>query len=188
MADDPITLDSIHRIVDLLERERVVYTFIGGVALSAWAVPRATFDLDLTIALEDDLVVPLLRRAEAAGFVVDAQFLSGFRDRIAGMEHVHFFLPAGQSLLAVDAFLGRTPFTRSVLARRVAVDLGRGPVYVCTAADLVLFKLVAGRPKDTVDVRNVVAVQGVPEPDHLRRWAKELHVEERLRAIVDPAQ
>jgi len=186
MADQPATLDSIHRIVDLVTRERLPYAFIGGVALNAWAVPRATFNLDVAVAIEPTDVVDLLRRARREGFAVDAEFLAGFRDQVAGMEKVHLFLPAGTSLLAVDLFLAQTPFLQSVIERRVAVDLGRGPIHVCSAADLLLLKLLAGRPKDRTDVENLLAVQGVPEPDHLRAWAATLQVEERLRPHLGP--
>ena len=50
MADVPASLDSVHWISEALERLRVPYAFIGGVALNTWGVPRATFDLDLARA------------------------------------------------------------------------------------------------------------------------------------------
>ena len=59
-------------------------------------------------------------------------------------------------------------------------------VYVVSAADLVLFKLVAGRRKDWVDIENVIAVQGVPERDYLRTWAKRLGIEDRLAKVIGP--
>jgi len=185
MADQPATLDAIYQLYELLRQEKVPIAFIGGVALNTWAVPRATFDLDIAIAIEADRVSSLLRRAESAGFVVDAGFHAGFRDRVGGMEKVHFFLPAGKSLLAVDLFFAETPFLRSVIARRTSVDLGRGPVPVCTAADLLLFKLLAGRNKDLVDVDNLLVVQGVPERSYLETWAKQLQIEERLRPYLN---
>lgn len=111
-------------------------------------------------------------------------FLRGFRDKVSGMEKVHVHLPAGPTLMAVDLFFGTTPFLQSVLERRRAVDLGRGPIFVCSAADLILLKLVADRPKDRLDVRNVLSVQGVPEPEYLERWANDLGVTDRLRAAL----
>ena len=57
-------------------------------------------------------------------------------------------------------------------------------VYVVSAADLVLFKLIAGRRKDWVDIDNIVAVEGVPEPGYLETWARLLGVEDGLRRIL----
>lgn len=57
---------------------------------------------------------------------------------------------------------------------------------VISAADLILFKLLADRPKDRLDVQNVLTVQGIPDPDYLATWAKRIGLDERLhRALVE---
>ena len=49
-----------------------------------------------------------------------------------------------------------------------------------------LFKLMADRPKDRVDVQNVLAVQGVPDSTCLHEWAERLGVRDRLhRALAE---
>ena len=99
------------------------------------------------------------------------------------MEKIHLHMPTAASLMAVDVFLAKTPFLRSVIERRVAVDLG-GAIHVCSAADLILFKLLADRPEDRVDASNVLAVQGIPERDYLERWARELGLQARLAELL----
>ncbi len=184
MADVPATLASVYFVAGILDRLELPYAFIGGVALNSWAVPRATFDLDLALSIPPDRVGQVLEEFHRAGAVVDAPFARGFRDRVGGMEKIHFYLPAGSSLMAVDVFLATTPFLESVLDRRVKIDLGQGSVWVCTAADLVLFKLLADRKKDGTDVENVISVQGVPEREYLVRWAEVLGVGPRLDAVL----
>ncbi len=184
MADSPASLDAIERAARVLVDARVPYAFIGGVAMGVWAVPRPTFDLDLAIASSTSETPTLLQAFERAGFVVEEGFRKGFADRIAGMEKIHVHLPSGKALLGVDLFLATTPFLQSLLERRKTVDLGGGPLQVCTAADLVLLKLVADRPKDRLDIENVLAVQGVPERGYLDCWASELGVRPRLDALL----
>jgi hypothetical protein len=58
-------------------------------------------------------------------------------------------------------------------------------VPVCSAADLVLFKLVAWRRKDQIDLDDVLWVQGVPERSYLEQWARALGVEDRLHKILE---
>jgi hypothetical protein len=60
-------------------------------------------------------------------------------------------------------------------------------VRVVSPADLILFKLLADRPKDRLDVRNVLTVQGIPEADYLANWAAQLHVADRLQRAIDEA-
>ena len=45
-------------------------------------------------------------------------------------------------------------------------------------------KLLAGRAKDDLDIRNVLAVQGVPDRDYLESWAGRLNVADRLARIL----
>lgn len=184
MADAPVTVDAVYRVAGILDREKIPFAFIGGVALSAWGIPRGTFDMDVTVSVEPTRVGALLSAVEKDGLVVDPVFARGFRDRVAGMEKIHVHLPTGATLMAVDMFFAETPFLRSVLSRRRTVDLGRGPVPVCAAADLILLKLLADRLKDRVDVENVITAQGVPERAYLEKWAGELGIRDRLDRLT----
>src|SRR5688572_8378795 len=145
MADVPASLDSVYLLSGALERLGIPYAFIGGIALNTWAVPRATFDLDLALSVPTGRNGELLAELRRIGAVVEDAFERGFRDRVQGLEKLHAHLPAGTSLMAIDLFLASTPFLESVLERRVGIDLGRGQVWVCTAADLVVLKLLADR-------------------------------------------
>jgi hypothetical protein len=185
MADAPVSVESIYRVARLLDEAGLPYAFIGGVALGAWAIPRGTFDLDLALSLEGREVADLHRRLEGGGLVVERIFERGFRDRVGGMEKLHLHLPVGGTLMAIDVFLAGTDFLRSLLARRRTVELGGGPVAVCSAADLLLLKLIADRPKDRLDVENLLAVQGVPEREYLETWAERLHVRDRLERTLE---
>ncbi len=42
--------DTFGRLVRVLERARVPHAVIGGLAVAAWGVPRATEDIDLLAA------------------------------------------------------------------------------------------------------------------------------------------
>ena len=48
-------------VVDLLEREKVPYMVIGGIAVAVWGVPRATFDVDFSVWAPGDREANLLR-------------------------------------------------------------------------------------------------------------------------------
>jgi hypothetical protein len=67
----------------------------------------------------------------------------------------------------------------------VRVPFEDSHIQVVTAADLILFKLMAGRRKDWVDIDNVLAIQGVPERPYLDRWATTLGVADRLHRVLN---
>ena len=54
-------------------------------------------------------------------------------------------------------------------------------------ADLLLFKLLADRRKDRLDVQNILTVQGTPDPSYLREWATKLGLSAKLHAALAEA-
>lgn len=183
MADHAASLESIYRVARAVSGGNSPYCFVGGIALGAWGIPRATFDIDLAVAGDLDNIA-LAARLEREGIDLDDAFATGFRDEIAGMPKVHAHVAAGRSMMAVDVFFASTPFLQSVLERRVAIDLGAGDIYVCTAADLLLLKLIANRPKDRIDADNLLTIQGLPDAEYLRPWAVQLGVDARLDRLL----
>ena len=88
--------------------------------------------------------------------------------------------------VAVDIFPVATPLQRAALerCRRTPVPGRPGEIPIISAADLLLFKLLADRAKDRADIQNVLAVQGIPDEAHVREWARRLGVEERLQSAL----
>jgi predicted nucleotidyltransferase len=66
----------------------------------------------------------------------------------------------------VDLVLSDSTFERSAIERAVSVRLGSAEVRFVTPEDLIVHKLVAGRPRDLEDVRSIVARQ--PQLDRRR--------------------
>lgn len=185
MTPEPVSVETVYAVERTLRELGIEHAFVGGLALSAWGVPRATFDLDLAVSLPGTRQAELLAALGKLGWNVDPIFERGWRDQKSGIPVINVKIPAERSLIRVDLLIADTPFLRSVLARRVDIDLGQGNVPICSAADLVLFKLVAWRGKDRIDLDNILWVQGVPERPYLERWARSLGVEERLRGCIE---
>jgi hypothetical protein len=57
-------------------------------------------------------------------------------------------------------------------------------VSLVTAEDLILFKLIASRPRDLIDVQDIFFTQGDLDEAYMRRWAKELGVAEKLEEVL----
>ena len=184
MTPEPVSVETVYAVERTLREHRIEHAFVGGLALSAWAVPRATFDLDLAVSLPGEEQKELLASLDRLGWSVESIFERGWRDRMAGIPVIHVGIPAERALIRVDFLIAETPFLRSVLARKVDIDLGQGGVPVCSAADLVLLKLIAWRKKDQVDLENILWMQGVPDRPYLEEWARELGVESRLREAI----
>ena len=132
----------------------IPYVIIGGVAVQRWGEPRFTIDVDLAILLPPGSEEPRLREIAAA-------FPPRLKDAVAfALEHrvMPIDVPgAGPA----DLSLALPGLEEEAIARAVDYDLGQGrAVRLCAAEDLVVYKCVAGRAQDVLDVESVVARQG----------------------------
>ena len=182
------TDDALTVLLAAIDEVRLEHALMGGYAVVTWGVPRATYDVDVLVESSPERLDRCFDACAQRGFEVDEIYRKGWRDRVRDMPLVKVRLFRDGRAVTSDLFLVTTPFQEAAFARRRDVQvpsLGRH-VPVVSPADLVLFKLLAARPKDRADVQNVLTVQGVPDPDYLRTWARRLGVEEALdRAIVE---
>ena len=180
MSREPVTIEVMCEVHRILTAHAIPHAFVGGLALNAWGIPRATFDIDLCIVLGPGEQPRLLEALRELGWSADEVYHRGWRDEMAGIPIIHAHYPTEGALVRVDLMVADTPFLRSVVERKTAVDIGPAAVPVCRAADLVLFKVLADRQKDRMDVQNILAIQGVPEREYLELWGRELRISDRL--------
>lgn len=177
--------DVVLRLCALLERERVPYALMGGIAVPIWGIPRATYDVDVTVSVDGETLARFLGAAKAAGFTIDPPFEAGLLDRVSGLEKLTIeWWTADSRRVEIDVFLVTTEYQTAAFPRRVRDRINGTEAWMVTAADLVLHKLIAGRPKDVADVDNILAVQGLPDASYLRSWSERLGVRSALAAAM----
>jgi hypothetical protein len=129
------------------------FCFIGGVAVQRWGNPRFTRDLDLTLL---------------TGFGQEEQFLDAlFRVLQPRRTDAREFALRNRVLLArtsngidVDVALGALPFEERSVARATVWPLRSGAkITTCSAEDLIVHKIFAGRGRDVDDVETVLTRQ-----------------------------
>lgn len=130
------------------------FCFIGGLAVQRWGEPRLTRDVDLTLFTgfgdEESYVARLL-----------AGFASRVDDPEAFARRTRVVLLRTAAGIPVDIALGALPFEeRSVARASVWPVPGTQPLRTCSAEDLIVHKVFAGRDRDWADVGGVVARHG----------------------------
>lgn len=125
--------------------------FIGGLAVALVGRPRITQDVDAIVLLGRMTIPGFLRSAEAAGFkprMADAaEFAESSRVLLLRDE---------QSGVPIDLSIGMLPFEEAVVrgARRLRLEGLELPV--ATVEDLLVLKIIAGRPRDVVDIEGLL--------------------------------
>jgi hypothetical protein len=144
----PAALELLSALTPVLSRWGRWYVF-GAQAVIAHGVPRLSADVDVTVALTPDDPEGFAHQMREAGFalaVPDADFVR--RTRVMPFVHIATGMP-------LDVVLAASGLEDEFLSRAVPVDLGGVVVPFLRPEDLMIAKVLAGRPKDLEDVRNL---------------------------------
>jgi hypothetical protein len=125
-----------------------------------------TADLDITVAAEPEQVPELVSSLEAAGLRLRVSPSDDFVRRTRVLPFVH----QGTGL-PVDVVLAGPGLEEEFLAAARELDLAGVAVPVISPEDLVVTKILAGRPKDLDDVQSILREQrAVLDLDRCRRF------------------
>jgi hypothetical protein len=126
----------------------------GAQAVIVYGVPRLSADVDVTLSLDPDMPERFAGDMQKAGFtlrVEDPDFVR--RTRVMPFVHVATGMP-------LDVVLAGSGLEDEFLDRAVVTDIGGTAVPVIDRADLLIAKLLAGRPKDAEDARALWRLHG----------------------------
>lgn len=175
-------LDLLLLVAGRLDAAAIPYMLSGSLALSVYAEPRMTRDIDIVLELGAG-DVDTIHAAFRADFYCDRDMIA---DAVA--HQGAFNLIHDRTVTKVDFIVRKdTPYRRTELARRRPITIAGRVVHVVAPEDLVLSKLVWAQPSRSEiqlrDVRNLIAC--VPDLDwpYLERWAAELRVDALLAEV-----
>lgn len=139
-------------ISDWLTQHAIPHFFIGGVAVQHWGEPRLTADVDLCAAIDPAEADTLVRN-----------LLMDFRAGADAADTARRFqlLPLRSSTgVTIEIALGFTGFEKTASTRAKTIEVAPGKtVPICSAEDLIVYKVAANRPRDVEDVEMVISRQ-----------------------------
>ena len=191
--DQPLDITSFLKLIlDTLKASGVEYLIGGAIAEWAWGEPRATQDLDLVINLPIEAVVRFSKELEKRNMLVPADIIldAMMEDRAdIPLNAIHMY-----SGLKADLYLMRDgdALRQSAFQRRVLVDYGPpiGKVYVHSAEDLILYKLMylglSGQPKHARDIAAILrAKRNQLEFGYIEEWVAQLGLGSVWKELLD---
>jgi hypothetical protein len=126
------------------------HCFIGGIAVQRWGKPRVTMDVDLTLL---------------TGFGGEEKFIDSFLRAFPGRQPnsakaaltSRVVLAKSSNGTEVDMSLGGLPFEEASVGRATRWSFRPGAsITTCSAEDLIVHKVFAGRGIDWTDVERVL--------------------------------
>lgn len=177
-----IIVDILKKIASYLEKNKISYAVIGGVALQAWGRERSTKDIDITIALNEGGERNFLGHLARLGLeIIKSHKING--DCV--LIETEYLPPELGLPIEVDFFIAKTEYHKEVLKRATAVDVLGNRFRLMSPEDLILSKLLSNRPLDLSDVRGILAEQRVSlDEAYIFLWARRLGVSRRLASLI----
>jgi hypothetical protein len=149
----PAALELLTALRPVLSRWGRWYVF-GAQAVTSYGVPRLSADVDVTLALVPDAPERFARDMQASGFTLrvdDPDFVR--RTRVMPFVHLSTGMP-------LDIVLAGSGLEDEFLDRAVVTDIGGTSVPVIELGDLIIAKVLAGRPKDLDDASALWRLHG----------------------------
>lgn len=142
-------LELLTRLAEAFERLGCRWYVFGAQAALFHGAQRSTNDVDVTVLDALDRPRAVADAIVSAGcelLIDDPEFVA--RTRV---------IPAAVSDgLGLDVVLGSDPFEEQIAARATELRIGNARIPIASAEDVVVLKLLAGRPRDLGDVEQVV--------------------------------
>lgn len=181
-----MTLEEVYsRLLSALRSTATPYAFMGALGAIAWGRPRATTDLDLVAVCDEDRFQKLREALLAAGFTQGSGV--GPADPADPLEDIAVFWAGAAPAVRVDLFIAKLDFEREVVSSALEAQLFGASVRVARPEAMLVYKLLASRPKDLIDIESILegrALAGHPIDWELtRRWAEVWGIEGKVDAL-----
>jgi hypothetical protein len=161
-------LEPLAALQKLLRRFDEKGVVLGGVAVSLLGQPRLTADVDAMLLLSVGDLPHLIEAAKQEGFELRLPDAEAFarQNRVLLLRHQ-------ASGINLDISLGMLPFEAEAVERSTTYQAGTLVIRLPTPEDLIIFKAIAHRPKDLLDVQTII--QSHPDLDRkrIKHWVRE---------------
>jgi hypothetical protein len=163
------------RIGSTLDQADIAYMVIGGQAVLVYGEPRLTRDIDITLGATLDRladVVELLATMELFPLADPETFT-----------RKTMVLPCRdpETAIRVDFIFSFSPYEQQALERVRLVEIAGTAVRFASPEDLLVHKVVAGRPRDLEDVKSILLKNPDVDIGYIKAW-----LEEFSSALAEP--
>ena len=154
------------RLAEAFDAAGLPYMVIGGQAVLLYGEPRLTQDIDVTVGVAPDRLSDVLAALTDVGIrpLVDAAFVE---------ETLVLPCEDADSRIRIDVVFSFSGYEQEALRRTRRVDVADTEVRFASREDLLIHKVVAGRPRDIEDVRGVLLKADEVDVAYVRRWLGE---------------
>jgi len=153
----------IEKTAQALDNHFIPYMIIGGQAVLYYGEPRMTRDIDITLGVGPERLPAVLEMIREAG-------IESLVDDPETFVAQTMVLPCRDSTshVTIDFIFSLSSYEKEAISRAVTVTIGGTSVAFASVEDLIIHKLIAGRPRDIEDVRGIVRKGATIDEHYIR--------------------
>lgn len=168
-TEEKMIQEELLRIANALNKSKISYALVGGLAVSSWVEPRATKDIDIIV---NDINSTLLNETlENIGYTL----------RSAAMEinSIKFKriskMMANDELFMLDLMQSNNlEYNNAIIDGATKISINKTELLVASPEDLILLKINSKRSKDQLDIINLKKLPHLNE-QYITAWQKKLN-------------
>jgi hypothetical protein len=173
----------LEKIARGLDGKNIPYMVIGGQAVLLYGEPRLTKDIDITLGAG-------IERLADMQAIVGHLGLKCLTEKVEDFVKETMVFPAidEKSGIRVDFIFSFSPYEKQAIERAKNIPLGQSCVRFAALEDVVIHKMIAGRPRDIEDVENMLLKNPGYDALDIERWLTEFDAalnQEYARAFAE---
>jgi len=141
---------------------------IGGQAVLLYGEPRLTKDIDITLGAGIDRLEEMKAIVSQLGLKYLTQDMEAFVKETMVLPVIE-----ERSGIRVDFIFSFSPYEKQAIERARAVPFGKTRVKFAALEDLVIHKMIAGRPRDIEDVESILTMNPGYDSHYIEKWLAE---------------
>ena len=151
-----------------LEKRCIAYMIIGGQAVLVYGEPRLTKDIDIIIDLEPENVSDIIDVANDLGYEILVDSLETFVIKTSVLPCLE-----PETGIRIDFIFSFSSYEKQAFKRVKRIRMGKANVCFASVEDLVIHKIVAGRPRDIEDVTIILTKEQNIDSDYIHQWLEQ---------------
>lgn len=144
------------------------WTLIGGIAAAILGKPRFTADVDAVTLIKNEEIPVFFKTAGKYNLAPRLNNAEDFalKNRVVLLKHE----PSG---IGLDISLGLLPFEIEAIKGSKLHKIGEVAIRLPRVEDLIIFKSVAHRPQDMLDIEEIVKIHPEIDKKYLQKYLRE---------------
>jgi len=158
----------LEQIAGELSAQNIPYMIIGGQAVLLYGEPRLTKDIDVTLGIGSEGLDLVMKSVENLKFDILVPEPEDFVKETMVLPTLH-----EKSGIRVDFIFSFSAYEHQAIQNAKQVKISTQDVCFASLEDVIIHKIIAGRPRDLEDVRSVILKNPDYDLDYIKKWLRE---------------